>query len=625
MNSLSQSNKTHGSSGGTAGSSDHSSNSWLTSLLATFTLADGTLTTSSSSSESGLWNPIEGAIHSARDAISNTGKALLRTPTKVRLNRSRTGVKTTRPCEMTAVGEEDEDVEVDEGEPEQRGEVSSSSESQSSPIVNIRSGMDGAEVELIPEDSTPLSNSPGSSFFIAPSSIEAVSMKLTVLRGRDLPFERSRVRISVIDPEDRLKDDLLGLTPTEATGHNPLWGGPSCSWPIVGTQTTQLLFVVTDHEAELDSSSSLALSSDSSNGQSQGSGAPDDATAPATTKGKSIVFAKVLVRDLLDGGIQRNPNFWIKLTDYGTTGIAFCGRIQVRLTRPIAATVHKQENCPKITPGPNFPRLQSYAIRNLALYSCTPVILNVYDVSNNPRVMRINNTMKSIGYGGIFHAAVEINGREYSFGGTQNKKSNVTGVFTTTPKKCPMHNYRESVYLGDCELNAKQIQGILQDLRPRWKANTYNLFRKNCAFFSREFAIELGVGDIPPWVYSLASTAEFIEPYASKLNNYLHPRTTAATTTTTNNNNNTKVSPLSKQKTNEGGGGRSPIAGAKPGLSEEDAKELSAILDSEQTKEAQNAATCTQESLLDHAMAVRIQRSIRATNSRRSLSVCPDR
>jgi PPPDE putative peptidase domain len=170
-----------------------------------------------------------------------------------------------------------------------------------------------------------------------------------------------------------------------------------------------------------------------------------------------------------------------------------------------------------------------------------------------------------------------------------------TGIFCSRPKRCPMHHYRESVYLGDCELSSKQVNSILEDLRPIWLATSYNMFRNNCAFFSREFAIELGVGDIPVWVFSLASSAEFIEPYAIKLNTYLKNRT--------------KI-PRDDDKRPF----RYKVSTSSP--SQRHAEQLAVLLEENGSMEVQCAASLTQEMLLDHAMAARIQRNFRASSSR---------
>ena len=164
-----------------------------------------------------------------------------------------------------------------------------------------------------------------------------------------------------------------------------------------------------------------------------------------------------------------------------------------------------------------------------------------------------------------------------------------------------MHHYRESVYLGDCELSIKQVTSILDSLRPKWLARSYNLFRKNCAFFSREFAIELGVGDIPEWVFSLATTAEFIEPYAVQFNRYLANRTNAAPPTAS-------TKSTTRTKTN-----------IRRAASPEQARRIALVLDNDGSLETQRAVTFTQESMLDHAMAARIQRSFRAASTRNLL------
>ena len=147
-----------------------------------------------------------------------------------------------------------------------------------------------------------------------------------------------------------------------------------------------------------------------------------------------------------------------------------------------------------------------------------------------------------------------------------------------------MHHYRESIYLGDCELRPDQIDAILADLKPQWLARSYNLFRKNCCFFSQELAIQLGVGDIPAWVYSLATTAEFIEPYAIQLNHYLIERARAKNTDTT------------------------PDTATKPVAATKDTAQTSNDVN---TTESVEVEAETQAVMLDHAMAARIQRSFR--------------
>jgi hypothetical protein len=185
--------------------------------------------------------------------------------------------------------------------------------------------------------------------------------------------------------------------------------------------------------------------------------------------------------------------------------IMLCGSVHIRLALEDTATVHEQETCTTNSAGPGLLHHQqqqdawkSYAARKLALWSTTPIMLNVYDVSNDSRIENLNDYIKAVGAGGIFHVAIEVFGREWSFGSTRNnikRCRNISGVFSSIPKQRPMHHYRETIYLGDCHLAHSQVQGILKSLKPLWLAHSYNLFRKKCCFFSREFAMELGVGD----------------------------------------------------------------------------------------------------------------------------------
>ncbi|KAH8061838.1 Lys63-specific deubiquitinase [Aureococcus anophagefferens] len=129
-----------------------------------------------------------------------------------------------------------------------------------------------------------------------------------------------------------------------------------------------------------------------------------------------------------------------------------------------------------------------------------PVTLHVYDVGRSVHTGRINPSAPPRA-GGVFHGAIEVYGKEFTFAGS-NKA--MPGIFSSNPRKCPFHTYRESIYLGDCGLTRRQTLAILHRMAADWMAPTYNLLLKNCCFFCKEFALELGVGTIPGWVYELA-------------------------------------------------------------------------------------------------------------------------
>ena len=368
-------------------------------------------------------------------------------------------------------------------------------------------------------------------------------MTLLLLQGRNLPND-AQVRIFLLKSGENVGS-------ANGTSSDPIWGGPSYSWNVVGNKKLIIQF-------------QLLL-----NNTSHGGG--EEIVAEASIPASSLLHTP-----------SQRPNVWIQFAN------DIDAQIQVRLSKTSAPRLHQQENCENITSGPSIPWLSSYRIRKNVMWSCTPVVLNVYDVSNNTRIENVNKYTKAMGAGGIFHAAIEVFGKEYSFGGTRNRKSHVTGVFSCAPKSCPMHHYRESVYLGDCALSPAQVERILEDLKPLWLATSYNLFRKNCCFFSREFAVELGVGDIPEWVYSLATKAEFIEPYAIKLATYLDRRQQTG-----------------KPKTTDATNVPQP---AQPSTTPANITK----------KETSSPQGDTQEIMLDHVMAARIQRSVRRVQSVRN-------
>ena len=66
-----------------------------------------------------------------------------------------------------------------------------------------------------------------------------------------------------------------------------------------------------------------------------------------------------------------------------------------------------------------------------------------------------------------------------------------------------------------CNLRCPTCRVTQAKMKPEWMAPTYDLLRKNCVFFSREFVAELGCGDIPEYIYKLANMGAAIEDYYS--------------------------------------------------------------------------------------------------------------
>ena len=237
------------------------------------------------------------------------------------------------------------------------------------------------------------------------------------------------------------------------------------------------------------------------------------------------------------------------------------------------------------------------SLRSMIIASRSPVTLHIYDVSNDCRVANFNAIAKNLN-GGIYHAAVEIYGREFSFGGS---KFDTTGIFACKPRKCPMHHYRESQYLGDCDLNPAQVNQIINKMKPEWMAKTYNVLRKNCCFFSKEFAAELGVGSIPEWVYSLANVGAAVEDYrrsnssgdGAKLKQKKDKPSHSGS--------------KNKARTNPS----APEWGRAPSGSDSDVSEEESRNDELQPVDCGNNGCSHNANLVDHVMAARMQRAYR--------------
>ena len=115
--------------------------------------------------------------------------------------------------------------------------------------------------------------------------------------------------------------------------------------------------------------------------------------------------------------------------------------------------------------------------------------------------------------------AIEVFGQEFSFGGCRRNKC---GIFACKPTKCPMHTYRESIYLGDCGKDLAEVQAILDQMKSSWMGPTYDLLRKNCCSFSDAFAQALGVGPIPKWVHHLADVGATLDDDVKAVVHGLH-------------------------------------------------------------------------------------------------------
>merc|ERR1740117_2216887 len=129
---------------------------------------------------------------------------------------------------------------------------------------------------------------------------------------------------------------------------------------------------------------------------------------------------------------------------------------------------------------------------------------------------QVNRVLRSLGTG-AFHAAVEVYGKEWCYGGQDPDLpgSGRTGLSWNAPKKCKEHAYRESVPLGNTSLDEADVQQLITALEKEWLARDYDLFRHNCTHFCIAICAVLGAGPVPAWVTNLANTGSQAEVIAS--------------------------------------------------------------------------------------------------------------
>lgn len=135
-----------------------------------------------------------------------------------------------------------------------------------------------------------------------------------------------------------------------------------------------------------------------------------------------------------------------------------------------------------------------------------PVYVHIYDVSQEDSVKKFNKYMASryspIKFGGIFHAGVEVNGLEWSYGVSYT--DTVPGISCIEPRTHPAHSYRQTVQLRPTKMNAEEIADLISNLIEEYPGDDYCLLRRNCCHFADDFSRRLGAGRIPGWIHRLA-------------------------------------------------------------------------------------------------------------------------
>jgi len=150
--------------------------------------------------------------------------------------------------------------------------------------------------------------------------------------------------------------------------------------------------------------------------------------------------------------------------------------------------------------------LPSVGPASIVTPSGLPVRLHIYDVSQEEGIQKLNRVLahkhSPLKFGGVFHAGVEVNGLEWSYGYSPCETH--PGVSCMEPRTHPQHHFRQTVVLRHTQVPAEGIADIISELVEQYPGHDYHLLRRNCCHFADDFCRRLGVGGIPGWVHRLA-------------------------------------------------------------------------------------------------------------------------
>jgi len=136
-----------------------------------------------------------------------------------------------------------------------------------------------------------------------------------------------------------------------------------------------------------------------------------------------------------------------------------------------------------------------------------PVTLQIYDAGGTEVVKNVNTFLRAVGTG-AFHTGVEVYGKEWSFGFTNDGSS---GIFSCPPQRCKTHAYREAVPMGETFLSQTEVESLLLSMAMMWRGRHYDVLRRNCTHFCEEFCSKLSVGPVPAWVGNMALAGRTVD------------------------------------------------------------------------------------------------------------------
>lgn len=135
----------------------------------------------------------------------------------------------------------------------------------------------------------------------------------------------------------------------------------------------------------------------------------------------------------------------------------------------------------------------------------TPVFVHLYDLGTTCAGQALNTILRPLGTPAL-HCGVEIFDSEWSycFLTKDGRAYEGSGIFTSTPRECEGHHYKQSLALGTVALTRDLFRAIIKELEMEWLAIDYDIFSHNCCHFSNELCTRLGAGELPEWIMRLS-------------------------------------------------------------------------------------------------------------------------
>jgi len=230
-----------------------------------------------------------------------------------------------------------------------------------------------------------------------------------------------------------------------------------------------------------------------------------------TVSAQQVPLAAVVGAVRLAAALSENANFW-QSVEKALDGVEEDGHLSVEdLTLTILQWLRYAVVRTSLQERPWHPlksdceagRMGSKASES---HEGLPVFVNIYDVSQEESVHKLNkwlaNRRSPLKFGGVFHAGIEVNGLEWSFG--LSLVETLPGISCCKPRVHPAHRFRQTHRLKNTTLSAEDIGDMISKLLEEYPGSDYDLLRRNCCHFADDFSRRLGAGRIPRWVHRLA-------------------------------------------------------------------------------------------------------------------------